>query len=235
VHLRTPGTTLYITDLVFCEHVPLLPSCHSINFGCSLHVPLPVCFDSGCKLTLTLSTGICIAITHQFENMDPLGSCPRNLRHCYSCDNSLGCIIPNPPCSGKPQEWWKTIECKNCSKRWFVCMECGDCRTHIKGFDALKVHFLRYHDDRKSKRRSKRRSSGAQQKESSSTSCPAAKKKKSVTSPLQSINGSEITNDRTEAVQSIAEENNQSDYSFVQHEDIEEEPLLLPDNKAIKE
>jgi hypothetical protein len=131
--------------------------------------------------------------------MDPLGTCPRNLRHCYSCDNSLGSsIIPNPPfgSSGKPQEWWKTLQCNNCSNRWFVCTECSDSRSHIKGFHALKLHFSRYHDNRKSKARSKSRSTKTKQQITSTTyTGQEPKKKKSVEAqafPFSACLGNEV-------------------------------------------
>jgi hypothetical protein len=97
-----------------------------------------------------------------FVIMDELGFCPSALRICPTCHNNNYVIVPNLELKGsdKLETWWKTLQCRNCRKEWFVCTTCSMSRKQLITFADLREHFRRHHDDKRVTR--KRKSRGKQ-------------------------------------------------------------------------
>ena len=80
-----------------------------------------------------------------------LGKCQRRLHSCpycpLSCPARRGRITPNPRIKGRDlySDWMRTLVCPTCSSKWFVCIECGQCRTHIKDSAMARRHHRLYH------------------------------------------------------------------------------------------
>jgi hypothetical protein len=83
--------------------------------------------------------------------MDGLGKCPKALRICPYCvgpEIQQGVLVPNPVIKNGNHyfDWIRTMECRHCRRKWFVCHLCSRIRNHILDNTMLRKHHRLYHD-----------------------------------------------------------------------------------------
>ena len=80
--------------------------------------------------------------------MDKFGACPRQLHYCPTCqDGPEGILIANPDGALYNSSWCKTLLCRQCKQKWFICVQCLYTRAHLKDTQALRRHYRLAHAD----------------------------------------------------------------------------------------